>query len=191
MRHISQTGQLLLAPFPTGGKTEIQPLLNHLRQVGLLGPPLEGLGNNAFQIGEAFLQLVTFMGCSPHIEVAPPPQGGPFCYLRIDGPWPKPLLRHGHNTQAPRCVHCRARIIDWQRMLPEWLAEPEHSSIICPRCSNRQSPLDLGWRRQAGFGWLFIVIEDIFPGEAIPVPALLSGLAQVTNNPWQYFYVRA
>jgi DNA-directed RNA polymerase subunit RPC12/RpoP len=164
--------------------------MDYLQGSGFLGSSLVNLGAAAFQVGEAFLQFITFMGCSPHIEMEPPPQGGPFCYVHIDGPWLRPLLRHGRNTQAPRCSACRGRITSWRELLPAWLERPQDPLIDCPRCGHRQCPLDLGWRREAGFGQLFIVVEDIFPGEAVPVPALLSNLKGMTASPWQYFYVR-
>jgi len=186
-----QTGRLLLAPATSGPVPGLLSLLDYLQRTGFLGPPLEELGDGAFRIGEAFLQLITFMGCSPHIELEPPPQGGPFCYVHIDGPWSEPLLRYGRNTQAPRCSACRSRITNWQRLLPAWLERPQDPLVDCPRCGRRQRPLDLGWRREASFGRLFIVVEEVFPGEAVPVPALLSGLEQTTGGLWQYFYVRA
>jgi hypothetical protein len=62
--------------------------------------------------------------------------------------------------------------------------------VVCPRCGHRQRPLELGWRRNAGFGRLFVAVEDIFPGEAVPVPSFLKGLAQATGVEWDYFYIR-
>jgi len=188
--HTRQTGQLLLALATSGSIPERAVLIDYLQRRGFLGSALEGMGGDAFRVGEAFLQLITFMGCSPHIELEPPPQGGPFCYVRIDGPWSEPLLRHGRNTQAPRCCACRARITDWQGLLPVWLERTQDPIVDCPRCDHRQRPLDLGWRRTAGFGRLFIVVEDVFPGEAVPVPALLANLERTMGGPWQYFYVR-
>jgi hypothetical protein len=50
--------------------------------------------------------------------------------------------------------------------------------------------MDLLWRQNAGFGRLFVTIEDIFPGEAVPVPGLLDGLRRATGTDWHYFYIQ-
>jgi hypothetical protein len=184
------TGHLLLAAADPEQEPPTAPLLDHLHRTGLLGPPLDAGGGQHFLIGQAFLQLITFMGCSPLLELEPPPDGGPFCHLRIDGPWPAPQLRHGRNTRGPRCAACRTRFADWRELLPRWLERPMETSVQCPRCGHYQRPLDLTWRREAGFGRWFLVVEDVFPGEAVPVPALLEGLAGVTGGAWHYFYVR-
>jgi hypothetical protein len=185
-----QTGRLLLTARDPQREPPTALLLHHLHRNGLLGPPLQGTGGEDFLIGQGFLQLITFMGCSPHLELEPQPDGGPFCHLRIDGPWPTPQLRYGRNTQGPRCVACRTRLPEWRGLLPLWLERPTEASVLCPRCGHSQRPLDLGWRKEAGFGRLFLVVEDVFPGEAVPVPALLQGLGRVTGGDWHYFYVR-
>ena len=185
-----QTGRLLLASAANGPVPDRASLIGYLQNSGFIGPLLGDLEGCSFQVGDSFLQLVTFMGCSPHIVLEPPPHGGSFCYVRIDGPWPEPLLRYGRNTNAPRCCSCRNRINDWRNQLPTWLEKPNAMRVECAQCGHRQSPLNLSWRRDGGFGRLFIVVEDIFPGEAIPVPTLISGLTGVSNNSWYYFYVR-
>lgn len=50
-----------------------------LRQVGLLGA---SLGEGRYAVGEAFLSLVCFLGCSPDIELEPQ-TGKAFCYLQL------------------------------------------------------------------------------------------------------------
>ena len=48
--------------------------------------------------------------------------------------------------------------------------------------------MDLDWRRQAGCGRLLLEVTDVFPGEAVPVSALLRGLEGLGAGPWRYFY---
>jgi hypothetical protein len=46
------------------------------------------------------------------------------------------------------------------------------------------------WRQDAGIARFFIQIEDIFPGEAVPVPTLLQELIQAADCPWRHFYLQ-
>ncbi|QLQ33783.1 MAG: hypothetical protein HZT40_21650 [Candidatus Thiothrix singaporensis] len=50
-----------------------------LQAVGLLGEPL---GEGRYAVGEAFLSLVCFLGCSPDIELTPQADK-PFCYVQL------------------------------------------------------------------------------------------------------------
>jgi hypothetical protein len=50
-----------------------------LRGVNLLG---EALGGGRYAVGEAFLSLLCFLGCSPDIELTPHADK-PFCYVQL------------------------------------------------------------------------------------------------------------
>jgi len=185
----SQTGRLLLTPLSPQRTPPPAAVLDYLREADFIGRSLDA-AEETFVVGERFLQLITFMGCSPHIELEPPADGGPFCHVRLIGPLPQPQLLQGENTQPPRCAQCRGRLTQWREGLPDWCADPEGAEIRCPRCGHRQTPVELGWRRHAGFGRLFVAVEDIFPGEAVPVPSFLKGLERATEVGWDYFYIR-
>lgn len=205
----NSTGCLVLAPNATTIPSipSWQTLLNYLQNSNFIGlplparvqmiandngvdvdVPLNNNGNNSFYVGCDFLQLITFMGCSPHLQLEPSPNGEPFCYIRLEGIWDVPQLRYGNNTQAPRCSSCQLRIHNWRDLLPLWLAQPQQLLITCPQCGCKQRPIDLRWRKEAGFSHLFVVITNVFPGEAIPVANFLHGLRQHTGAIWDYFY---
>lgn len=186
----SQTGRLLLAPDSLERMPPAPLVVACLRETGFVGRPLDVGNLDVFLVGDNFLQLITFMGCSPHIELEPPGDGGSFCHIRLIGPLPDLQLMRGENTQPPRCVQCRGRLSDWQEQVAGWCAHPERCDVLCPRCGHRQRPVELGWRRNAGFGRLFVAVEDIFPGEAVPVPSFLQGLQKTTGVVWNYFYIR-
>lgn len=171
----------------------LNTVLDFLQQSKFIGMPLyHNLSNetsNSFVVGEKFLHLMTFMGCSPYIELEPLPDGKPFCYIQIDGVYSKLQLRYSEKTQAPRCNICRKPIIEWRKFIALWLEQPTQNIIECPLCDHKQCVLDLNWRKTAGCGYLFINIENIFPGEATPVPKFLIELTTITNISWQYFYL--
>jgi len=188
---------LVLSPKPEIATTpNLENILIYLQQHQFVGIPLQNhlqqtLTSHNFLVGEAFLHLITFMGCSPYIELEPQLDGKSFCYIHIDGPWTELQLRYSDKTQSPRCHICHKRITTWKETLELWLAQPINNIIECPHCSNKQSLLDLSWRKDAGCGYLFINVENIFPGEAVPVPKFLTKLATITNTTWQYFYIQS
>ncbi len=184
----SHTGRLLLCardPFlsPDQGR-----LTSRLRAAGFLGRPLGGRAG-AFAVGERFLAFLTFAGCSVHIELDPEAET-PSCYIRYVGPFARPTLLCGRNTRPPRCRSCRAPLSDWQRRLAEAdAATSERCPIPCPTCGDARPPWDYDWREQAGYGRLFLAVEEVFPGEAVPTPALLD-LLQGGGSDWRHFYVQ-
>ncbi len=186
----SQTGRLLLVPDSLEWTASSAPVLAYLQESGFVGRSLDNEKPDAFLVGDHFLQLITFMGCSPHIELEPRGDGGSFCHVQVIGPLPELQLIRGDNTQPPRCGQCRGRLPHWQEELASWCVHPERADVLCPRCGHRQRPVDLGWRRNAGFGRLFVAVEDVFPGEAVPVPSFLQGLQRASGVAWEYFYIR-
>jgi hypothetical protein len=181
------TGRLVLAPEDPLRAVPAAQLIHHLLRCGFIGGALATEGS--YVVGPAFLQLVTFMGCSPHIELAPPPEGGSFCQVRVPGPTEHPRLLLGRNTRPPRCPACRARIDPWREHIAAWEATPDTPVMTCAFCGVSRAPVELGWRRDAGFARQYIAVEDVFPGEAVPVPALMQGLRRATDLGWDYFYL--
>jgi hypothetical protein len=188
MRNLKQTGCLVLTPAPAAPPPSREATIEHLDRSGFIGEAFDAGGKQGFLIGERFLQQLTFMGCSPHIELSPPEDGGSFCHVRIRGPLQEPILLAGRNAQPPRCASCRGRVEAWRESLAAWRRRPAEAQVICPRCGKAQHPMDLDWKKQAGCGRLLIEIADVFPGEAVPVASLLKGLEQLGAGAWRYFY---
>jgi len=149
MSNTKQTGCLVLAPAPATSIPRNR-LLEYLHDCGFIGDAFSNGSTADFLIGERFLQLITFMGCSPHIELTPPADGRSFCHVRIRGPLDQPLLLAGGNAQAPRCPSCRGRIEPWRELLDEWHNQAASPIVTCPHCGEKQRPMELNWRRQAG-----------------------------------------
>ncbi len=183
----AHTGRLLLRTQDPFLLPEQALLTARLSEAGLLGTPLEG-GNHAFAVGERFLQLVTFAGCSVRIELSPVGDA-PFCHIRFTGPFQWPVFLSGRNTRPPRCRNCRSPLRNWKETAPAWdKAAP--TSVTCPSCGEASPPWDYDWKEKAGFGRLFIQIEEIFPGEATPTPELMALLSGSSGCEWRHFYIQ-
>lgn len=182
-------GRLLLTPLDPERAPAATPLLKVLEESGFLGPPWPTGGPAAFLAGPRFTDWISFLGCSPHIRLEPPADGGAFCHIRLLGPYTEPRLCQGRHTPPPRCPTCRARLTDWRERVDHWRRQPRQP-VPCPHCGTPHPPLALVWRQGAGWGRLFIAVEDIFPGEAVPVAGLLGDLAGLGGGPWRYFHVQ-
>ena len=179
---------MLLTPTDALLRVDTLALEEGLRRAGLLGSPIPGI-RGGFLAGERFLQLITFAGCSVRVELTPPASGGGFCFLRIVGPSRRPVLMWGRNTRPPRCPACRNPCGDWRGPLTG-PATGGGGQLTCTACGEAHPAWTWDWKGTAGFGRCFLVIEEIFPGEATPAPALNAALERVTGSPWRHFYVQ-
>ena len=187
------TGRLILTPQdPFYLPDSIEKILEQLRSIQFCSGAVEGLDGQHYLLGERFMQLVSFMGCSPFIQLEPSQDGQPFCHLIVDGPYPHPVFMQGRNTSSPRCESCRRRIPHWETKIEQWKVAAETFRASCPHCGHQQNPSTYNWRQSAGSGRLFLFIENIFPNEAIPSPELLSTLASSDTKeiPWSFFYIQ-
>ncbi|MBT3044922.1 MAG: hypothetical protein KME67_18850 [Candidatus Thiodiazotropha sp. (ex Codakia orbicularis)] len=182
------TGRLVLTPEdPYLLPDDPEAILTKLHEIGLIEGALES--GPGYLLGEHFMQLVTFMGCSPYIRLQADASGEPFCHLLQDGPYPRPKLLCGTNTQPPRCEACRKRLSEWRDSYESCLTGNDGCKVGCPHCGHRQDPFTYDFRQSAGCGRLFLFVENIFPQEAIPSPTLLTALELACiGHPWRYFY---
>ncbi len=178
------TGKLILAPLdPDSPAPPGEQVLDFLREAGLIGTALDP-GQRTFLVGDGFLELVSFMGCSAHVELEPPASGGTdFCHVSLLGPFESARLFAGRNTTPPRCPRCGGR-------LSEWRTRTLGPQLSCERCGASLKPTQLNWRRSAGFARLAVQVHNVFPSEAVPVPGLMKGLARLGAGDWGYFYVQ-
>jgi hypothetical protein len=180
-------GSLLLYPAdPAVDPPGTDVLLAALAALGLVGARV---GADAFLPGQALARLVVFAGCSPHLVLEPPADGGAFTQVRLHGPHAAARLLAGDNVAAPRCPACRARIADWRERLAGWMADPA-TPVDCPGCGRVHPVSRLDWRGNAAAGRVFVEIGNVFPGEAVPAEALLDALGALGCGPWRYAWVR-
>ena len=183
------TGRLALTPIdPDFEPEDIPGMVRQLQQIGLIDEALAG-SKDRYLLGTQFMQLVTFMGCSPFIRLQPGEAGEPFCHLIMDGPSVAPRLLAGKNTRPPRCASCRKRLDDWQASFEQRSSALALRQATCPHCGHQQDPATFDFRQTAGCGRFFLLLENIFPQEAVPSPTLLNTLADATGStPWHFFY---
>ncbi len=158
-----------------------------LRDIGLIGAPWGAAAAGRYLIGEHFLQLVTFMGCAPAIELAPPDDGGAFCHVRVRV-FEAPRLFVDATGFNPRCPACGRRSPQWKTALPAWEKAPE-SPVSCPLCGVAAAAGELDFRHTAALACTFVEIHDIHPREALPTDALFTALEQAGGGRWNHAYL--
>ncbi len=142
-----------------------------------------------FLAGEQFLQLLTFMGCSPNINLAPRYEGDrDYCHIVLSPIYAQVRFRSHAQDVFARCPECGRRDTDWPALIERWQTDTFLKKYVCPYCDKRMSLYDLGWRQLAGFGRFFIEVFSIFPQEGIPSGHLLSVLENACAQPWTYFF---
>lgn len=192
------TGRLLLTPEDPLQAPAWEPLREALLQAGFFGAPLQAdrsagasrsLGMR-FALGERFFDYVGFTGCAVKLDGLPGTGGADGCHLRLDPPSAEPRFFSGRNSRPPRCPVCGKTLTDWRAAMEPW-RWPEQTELSCPGCGQASPAWHWDWRGHAGFGRLTLAIEEVFPGEAAPLPALLKLLRKASGGlSWQDFAVQ-
>jgi hypothetical protein len=189
---------LLLPASPDTTAIAADRLAHELQAIGLIGEWMPRGTGGFYPAGEQFLQLVTFLGCSPAIELEPPGNlqelqkastEGRFCHVFIES-GEQLRFRYDSQTRTPRCPQCRNPVPDWALRLQAWQDGKQGLDWSCQSCGFSGHLTDLVFRKTAGFGRTFLEIRGIYPSEAVPGPALLNTLAALTGEPWTTIYLR-
>lgn len=189
---------ILLPRNPGAGACTCDQLAGRLQSIGLIGLPAGYSGGIFYPTGEQFLQLISFLGCSPAIELDPPADPalledalahGRFCHVTLRCTTALEF-RADASTRPPRCPHCERPVPDWAAHIRHWQADPAGSRWSCPACQVTSRLTDWVFRKTAGFGKVFIEINGIYPSEAIPGEALLAALDDLTGGPWRAIYIK-
>lgn len=189
---------ILLPADPDCPAVSTDRLATELQAIGLIGPPRLLDNDRFYPTGAHFLQLITFLGCSPMIELEPPSDPvtlasdsahGKFCHVFLSSSETL-RFRADPRTPIPRCPACRAPLTDWQPLLHAWQTHPENSAWQCKQCGHRADITALSFRKSAGFGHSFVEIRGIYPSEAVPGEALLITLKSITGGNWSTLYIK-
>jgi hypothetical protein len=172
-------------------------LIARLREVAFLGEQMDKPLNhllikkkqNRFLVGERFLQYMTFMGCSPSVELTPPTDGSlNFCHIHFSEITPETRFRCAAQNVFARCPQCRKRLSNWTQAVSIWSNDSSAVDFNCDKCGEQVSLFQLGWRHTAGFARMFIDIYSIYPQEVIPTDPFLALLETQTGAQWDYFF---
>ena len=79
-RVVDSEFKLYIYPDKSDYQVDSEELLYLLKNIELAGRFLSG---SRYEAGKKFLSLLTFMGCSPDIELEPQDKK-PYCYIEID-----------------------------------------------------------------------------------------------------------
>jgi hypothetical protein len=189
---MATTGQPRLILFPSSPDTAVPESghwRNALRDIGLIGDVLPALGTGCFRAGPEFLSCITFLGCSPALDLGFDESGGDESpnryYIELPPTADVPVMI-GQPARAPRCPHCRSELVDWEASpTTNVLAE-----LACPQCGQSTVLYRWQWRHQVGFARFWIDIRGVHEGEAVPTDSFLSRLENLTGVVWNYAYSR-
>ncbi|MCK5895852.1 MAG: hypothetical protein KAG20_03540 [Cocleimonas sp.] len=175
--------------YPTNATLNISTeiLKNALQNIAFIDEVLPSDTGYRYKVGDDFLSLICFMGCSPAIEMEPQVDR-PFCYVEISKPLDHCVLIAGHNVRKINCPQCKTgqpQLVDTLLSYPNTLFQQS-----CDVCHTLINPTHINWRKSAFVANTWIILGNIYESEAVPDEKLLAALEQVTHCEWKYAYVR-
>ncbi|MEE9304342.1 MAG: hypothetical protein V3U84_11235 [Thiotrichaceae bacterium] len=161
--------KLYLYPEKPDYQADLSVLISLLKNLKFLG---KSLSQHHYAVGDNFLSLLTFMGCSPDIELEPQ-DNKPYCYIEVDS-FKRAQFISGINTKYPPCPHCKEKL----------------NNRICSNCNETLDAITTNWRKSAFISQCWICIGNIYELEAIPGDLLLMALEKETGIKWKPAYIR-
>ena len=185
--------QLLLCPADDNwASASPAEFATRLQQLGVLGQPVREDSPDRFLIGDAFLQLFSFMGCAPSIEFQPKDNRDSdidwhgFVFIQLSPILTQARWLADRDNAKPACPHCQRRTRDWIQFY-----HAGDASLRCPHCQHSESVCRWRWFDAGACARQFVSIVNVYPKESLPTDTLLSQLQQDTDVRWQYFYLNA
>jgi Zn ribbon nucleic-acid-binding protein len=174
-------------------------LIATLQAIGLVAAPGCHDPAGGYRAGEHFLQLVSFLGCSPAIGLEPPMDpgeceracaSGSLCHIRFSPAEDRIRFRADCRLPAPRCPQCRKAEDRWPTLIEQWRADSQVNQWECCECGHAGRLFDLNFRHRGAFGHSFIEIWGVHPAEAVPGESLLATLGELSGCDWSYMYLQ-
>ena len=196
------TGRLVLAPADPLQALDQATIVAALHRLDLLGAQRSDAAAGAFAAGPALGALIGFTGCAVQFGGEGPAAAAVAPWLRIPPPSEAPRLLWGRNTRPPRCPACGAPLRAWRERLPVANAgdvapascDPAFYDAVqplrCDACETTSPALRWRWGRHGGAARSILLIEEVFPGEGTPLPALVKALDALGAGPWVFFYIQ-
>ncbi len=190
--------KLLLHPKDASFRVPVDVLAEQLQAIGLIGGAAPLASGKFYPTGRHFLELVTFLGCSPAIELAPPrdpeqlesaSRSGAFCHVFIDS-HVQARFRHDPRTPAPRCPHCREPVTNWPALVNAARDKPAPTRWACTFCGHSGDFSMLKFHKAAALASCWVEIRGIYPSEAVPGDALWLCLRNLGGGDWRAIYLQ-
>ena len=162
-----------------------------LKEIGFIGDALTSNDDRLrFLIGDQFLNFITFLGCSPAIEIEPLADGSEdFCHVHISPIHQQTEFISDAAGKGPRCPHCRYEEKNWRSLVAQWQSDIS-IQFQCPECQQATDIMNLNWRKSAVAAHVFVEVYSVFPNEAVLADRVLTVLSQATGTEWKYIYSR-
>lgn len=182
-----ETPRLLLSPqLNDFNLSNIDLFITQLTELDFLGNELEASENyRCFETGEDFLHQISFLGCSPTL-FANDENEELKTFISIAQ---HNEIKFGNSSPIPpaRCPHCNKTDKNWPQYLQHWENKPD-TLENCPQCKEDFSFTQMKWKKNGGYGQLFIQIHGIQEQLAIPNQAFIDKLQLITETNWEYFF---
>lgn len=173
--------KLIFFPADYNHLTDTQVLLNALLDCDFIGTKPHA--NNHYLPGENFLSLITFLGCSPNINLQPV-EGESHCYISLIKATAKANVLGYTNSLNPKCPACKKRIANWKT--EGW--QQAQNMCSCDKCQSTTEYAKLNWKQECGYARCGFEVAHIYPHEAVPTDQLLAVLKSFSGIEWDYCY---
>ena len=175
-----QDNYLLLYAKPSGAvRFDLDDLQTGLREAGFIGDNCHG-STTEFFTGERFMDLMTFLGCSPNIALSPE-DGSPYCFIRLLQATAEAALYSAKSTVPPHCPQCRQSQRNWRDC---------EQADYCTQCNLSERAAGFRWRKQGALSHWVVQVLNIYPHEAVPSAGLLQKMQHVSAAEWGYAYLQ-
>lgn len=173
--------RLIFHPVNAQNSVDRNQLIDCLIKLGFIDS--QPVQNNHYLAGEQFLTQITFLGCSPNINLTPT-ENEEHCYISIlenSG-----IARCPGYTQnaKPKCPHCTRRLANW----PTHNFKLNDDTCTCDKCGENSLFSELIWKHESAYTRSGFQVAHIYPHEAVPGDPFLQQLSQLTGIDWNYCY---
>ena len=163
-----------------------QAFIAHLTENNFLGPELESDNNHqCFETGDDFLHQITYLGCSPTLYSNDDTDGSKtfISIIQHDN------IQFVNSSPIPpaRCPHCQKTDKNWPLYFEHW-ANNNTKTETCPQCGTDFNFTQMKWKKNGGYGKLFIQVHGIQEQLAVPNRSFIDLLESLTETDWEYFF---
>jgi hypothetical protein len=179
--------RLYLYPVERDKSIPTSALITALQTIEFISEPLKSNHADRYKVGEEFLSLICFMGCSPNIEIEPQ-KDSPFCYIEIGQERGKHSFIAGSNVKKANCPQCKKT---QPKLAKNLLSHPDKIfQQVCDSCGKMIDLTKINWRKSAFIATTWVLLGNIYEAEALPDEKLLSALQHVSGCDWKYAYIQ-